>query len=112
MAQPLISRRTVLRGLGAMVALPWLEAMAPLNVLASTPRTPANRLAFLYVPNGIHMPDWRPKDDGPLTDGDRLRARRHGRQLRLRLQLRLLLDHFLALADAARAQGGQPKARV
>jgi hypothetical protein len=70
MPQPLISRRTVLRGLGAMVALPWLEAMAPLNVLASSvaPRSAPNRLAFLYVPNGVHMPDWRPKDDGPLTE--------------------------------------------
>ena len=59
MPQPLISRRTVLRGLGAMVALPWLEAMAPLNVLASSvaPRSAPNRLAFLYVPNGVHMPD-------------------------------------------------------
>jgi hypothetical protein len=68
MALPLMSRRTVLRGLGAMVALPWLEAMAPRNVLASAPRTPANRLAFLYVPNGVHMPAWRPKEEGPLIE--------------------------------------------
>ncbi len=70
MPQALISRRTVLRGLGAVVALPYLEAMVPLNVLASTPaaRSAPNRLAFLYVPNGVHMPDWKPKDDGPLTE--------------------------------------------
>jgi hypothetical protein len=70
MPQALISRRTVLRGLGAVVALPWLEAMAPLNVLASTPaaRSAPNRLAFLYVPNGVHMPDFKPKDDGPLGE--------------------------------------------
>jgi hypothetical protein len=70
MPQALISRRTVLRGLGAVVALPWLEAMAPLNVLASTPaaRSAPNRLAFLYIPNGVHMPNWKPKDDGPLTE--------------------------------------------
>jgi hypothetical protein len=70
MPQALISRRTVLRGLGAVVALPWLEAMAPLNVLASTPpaKSAPNRLAFLYVPNGVHMPDWRPKEDGTLGE--------------------------------------------
>jgi hypothetical protein len=66
----LISRRTLLRGLGAAVALPWLEAMAPLNALASTPaaRSVPNRLAFLYVPNGVSMADWKPKDDGPLGE--------------------------------------------
>jgi Protein of unknown function (DUF1552) len=70
MPHPLISRRTVLRGLGAAVALPWLEAMAPLNVLASTPaaQSAPNRLAFLYVPNGVHMPAWKPKDDGVLGE--------------------------------------------
>ncbi|HEX5271864.1 MAG TPA: DUF1552 domain-containing protein [Gemmataceae bacterium] len=70
MPQALISRRTVLRGLGAVVALPWLEAMAPLNALASTPaaRSAPNRLAFLYVPNGVHMPAWKPQEDGPLGE--------------------------------------------
>jgi hypothetical protein len=53
-----------------MVALPWLEAMAPRNLLASTPtvRPIPNRMAFLYVPNGVHMPAWRPKAEGPLTE--------------------------------------------
>jgi hypothetical protein len=70
MPHELISRRTVLRGLGAAVALPWLEAMAPLNVQASTPaaRSAPTRLAFLYVPNGVHIPDWRPKEDGALGE--------------------------------------------
>src|SRR5262245_26827792 len=62
-----ISRRTVLRGLGVTLSLPWLEAMGPLtawaeNVPAKT--VAPNRMAFLYVPNGIHMPDWTPKQDG------------------------------------------------
>jgi hypothetical protein len=70
MPQPLLSRRTVLRGLGAMVALPWLEAMAPRSLLAAGQSTQSGptRLAFLYVPNGVHMPDWRPKDAGPLAE--------------------------------------------
>ncbi len=62
-----ISRRTVLRGLGTALALPWLEAMAPLVSVAEAARGGANgplRMAFLYVPNGAHMPDWTPKDTG------------------------------------------------
>ena len=69
MPQSLISRRTLLRGLGVTVALPWLEAMAPLSVRAATPaaRSVPTRLAFFYVPNGVHMPAWRPTSDGLLT---------------------------------------------
>jgi hypothetical protein len=62
-----ISRRTVLKGLGAAVALPWLEAMAPLTALAASAPTPPRRLAFLYVPNGVNMAEWRPKAEGPLS---------------------------------------------
>ena len=59
-----LSRRTFLRGVGAAVALPMLEAMTP--ALASARRvakTPV-RLAFAYVPNGIIMKDWTPKGVG------------------------------------------------
>ena len=62
-----ITRRTVLRGLGTAVALPWLESLARAagpagSLAAAAPR----RLAFLYVPNGIHMVDWKPKETGAL----------------------------------------------
>jgi hypothetical protein len=65
-----ISRRTVLQGLGAAVALPWLEAMAPWKALATTPPATSvpNRLAFLYVPNGVNMAEWRPAADGALGE--------------------------------------------
>jgi hypothetical protein len=62
-----ISRRTVLRGLGVTLSLPWLEAMGPLMGWAETaaPKTVApNRMAFLYVPNGVNMADWTPKQVG------------------------------------------------
>jgi len=68
---PLISRRTLLRGVGAAVALPWLEAMGPLQSWAAdTPAKQAapNRLAVLYVPNGKNMADWTPKKDGADFD--------------------------------------------
>lgn len=68
---PRISRRTVLRGLGAAVALPWLECMQPLpSALAgpiASPLAEKNgplRLMFFNVPNGMHMPDWTPKAEG------------------------------------------------
>jgi hypothetical protein len=60
-----LSRRTVLRGLGTAVALPLLDAMAPrrLRATEATPSAP-RRMAFLYVPNGVHMEDWTPAKDG------------------------------------------------
>lgn len=71
MTQPgRISRRTVLRGLGAAIALPYLDVMAPRLARAAaggTPQTPT-RMAFIYVPNGVHMPDWRPEEVGALKN--------------------------------------------
>jgi hypothetical protein len=60
-----ISRRTVLRGLGTAMALPWLEAMGPAAAFAGgSDKKPPLRMAFLYVPNGVHMPDWTPQAEG------------------------------------------------
>ena len=64
----LLSRRSILQGLGAAVALPWLEAMEPTTALAATPTAPPVRLGFFYVPNGIHMDDWRCDDSGTLDN--------------------------------------------
>ena len=70
--QPL-PRRTVLRGLGATLALPLLEAMLPRAVHAAPsqfkplPRTgvkPQPRAIFCYVPNGVNILQWMPKDAG------------------------------------------------
>jgi hypothetical protein len=59
-----ISRRTVLRGIGTAIALPWLEATSPQVAFgAETPKPPV-RMAFLSVPNGKHMPDWTPDKAG------------------------------------------------
>jgi hypothetical protein len=63
-----LSRRTVLRGLGTAVALPWLEAMSP-GTIGSAARAatlrPSTRVAFLFVPNGVHAPEWLPTSTGP-----------------------------------------------
>jgi hypothetical protein len=63
-----LSRRTVLKGLGTMLALPWLEAMFPLTAQGSpTVPTSPRRMAFFYVPNGVNMGEWTPKAEGKLT---------------------------------------------
>lgn len=60
--QPTLSRRTVLRGLGAAVSLPLFEAMLPRVARGGVEEAkPPVRMAFMYVPNGIHMPDWTPE---------------------------------------------------
>ena len=70
MKSSFLSRRTALKGLGATLALPWLEAMGPMTGWAagSTPTGKAapNRMALLYVPNGKNMTDWTPKEEGAL----------------------------------------------
>ncbi|MBW8886007.1 MAG: DUF1552 domain-containing protein, partial [Planctomycetia bacterium] len=59
-----ISRRTVLRGLGTVVALPALEAMLPRQIRAAEKVAAPRRMAFIYVPNGCHMDDWTPAKEG------------------------------------------------
>ena len=52
----LISRRTLLRGLGASLALPWLDIMSP--ALGAAKAKPPMRLGVLYKGNGVHPPSW------------------------------------------------------
>jgi hypothetical protein len=57
----------MLRGAGAVVALPWLEAMLPRQsaLAAETAAAAApRRMAFLYIPNGANMDEWMPKGEG------------------------------------------------
>ena len=62
---PRLSRRTMLRGLGTGIALPLLDAMEPAAAAPSRPNAAVPlRMAFLYVPNGVHMADWTPADTG------------------------------------------------
>ena len=61
-----LPRRTVLRGMGTMVALPFLGAMAPaMKALANTAANPTPRLGFFYAPNGMFLPNFHPEgNDG------------------------------------------------
>ena len=63
-----LPRRTFLRGMGASVALPLLDAMVPsMTALARTPAEPVRRLGFVYMPMGCDLPRWTPTGEGPLT---------------------------------------------
>jgi hypothetical protein len=60
-----IDRRTMLRGLGSAVALPFLDAMCPAFAApASVRKTLPARIAVVYVPNGIMMNQWKPSSAG------------------------------------------------
>lgn len=57
-----MERRTVLKGLGAALSLPLLDGMIP-AARASLAPAPL-RMGFFFVPNGVHMPDWKPEQAG------------------------------------------------
>jgi len=60
-----LSRRTVLKGAGASIALPLLDAMIPAGTaLAQTAAAPATRLGFIYFPHGALQNEWEPPTTG------------------------------------------------
>ena len=68
-----LARRTLLRGLGATLALPLLEAMLPRSLhaapstykpVARSGTKPTPRVIFCYVPNGVNIKEWMPADSG------------------------------------------------
>jgi hypothetical protein len=60
-----IPRRTILRGMGSMLALPLLDSMMPaLSALQRTAAAPINRFGVMYVPNGMIMKNYLPLTEG------------------------------------------------
>src|SRR5499427_3714459 len=101
-----LSRRTVLRGLGATLALPLLDSMVPaLTALDKTAAAPVRRFGVFYVPNGMSMPYWFPKATGPI---DRLPPTLASLQ---DLKDRVLLMGGLADQAANLVKGGGDHAR-
>jgi len=60
----MIPRRRMLKGMGACIALPFLEAMVPSSVLASPRVTSPTRAVFMFSPNGVCPGKWAPKGVG------------------------------------------------
>ena len=63
LAKKSIPRRTVLRGMGAAVALPLLDAMIPAASAQASSKNP-KRAGFIYVPHGADLGTWTPQVDG------------------------------------------------
>ena len=64
-----LPRRTVLRGLGAAISLPLLDAMIPAGTaLAQTAAAPSPKLGFFYFPHGAVMDRWTPASTGKTFD--------------------------------------------
>ncbi|MEO0475772.1 MAG: DUF1552 domain-containing protein [Planctomycetota bacterium] len=59
-----MSRRTMLKGLGVAMALPMLDAMGATKALAATGSATPNRMAMVFVPNGVNYDAWLPKGQG------------------------------------------------
>jgi hypothetical protein len=64
-----MSRRMLLRGMGAAVALPFLDAMVPaLSAMSQTAARPVTRLGFVYIPMGSNIRQWTPAATGRITE--------------------------------------------
>lgn len=61
---PRLQRRTFLKGVGATLGLPLLEAMLPASGFAAQSAGAPKRMAFVFVPNGVIVPDWTVKGEG------------------------------------------------
>ena len=61
-----IPRRTMLRGIGATLALPLLDGMIPaLTAQSRTAPKPVHRFGVMYIVNGMIMQNWTPAAEGP-----------------------------------------------
>ena len=60
-----LSRRQALRGLGAFIGLPFLEAMTPVSRAAQRAMKPPVRLMWHWIGTATNMDEWFPQDDGP-----------------------------------------------
>jgi len=64
-----LPRRAFLRGVGATLSLPLLDAMIPaMTALAATPALPVKRLGFVYVPMGSNYARFAPRELGTMTE--------------------------------------------
>jgi len=63
-----LPRRTFLRGVGATIAIPFLDAMIPALGSAAQTLEPARRMGYFYIPMGSNPVEWMPAQTGRLTE--------------------------------------------
>ena len=91
-----LSRRTLLQGAGASIALPLLDAMIPASTaLANTAAAPHPRLGFVYFPHGAVMHEWVPKQTGSNFSYSRI------------LQPLESLNDYVTVVSGLRNKGGE-----
>jgi len=98
-----ISRRTVLKGTGCALALPWLSAMQPAMGDAAS-SAPPQRFAWIYVPNGVVQQDWHPTTAG--RDWEMTRSLEPLASFRDQLNLFTGLDREFRGGTGVHAQAG------
>ena len=59
-----LPRRTFLRGVGAALALPWLDSMMPAMSIRATAAAQPTRFGFMYVPHGVILDSFTPRTEG------------------------------------------------
>jgi hypothetical protein len=64
MSSPQLSRRVILKGLGATVALPWLESLSAIASDQPARTAPPKRFAFMFFGDGIHPAEWWSRGNG------------------------------------------------
>ena len=106
MPQPMLTRRTLLRGLGLTVGLPMLDAMGPASRAAAAPLAAAEgqvpvRMAAVFFPNGAIMPEWLPQGDGNNWKLGKSLAALEPFQQKLNVVTGLALDNGRAKKDGA-----------
>jgi len=94
-----LSRRLFLRGAGAAMALPALDAMTP--AMAAKPSGAPLRMAFVYVPNGIIMEQWTPAAAGSNYELTRVLQPMAAHKDRMLLLSGLAHNNGRALGDGA-----------
>lgn len=63
-----LSRRTLLRGVGATLSLPFLDAMVPAATAANRTVQPAKRIGYIYIPMGCDQSRWTPGSKDTLDE--------------------------------------------
>ncbi|MDX2180075.1 MAG: DUF1552 domain-containing protein [Bryobacteraceae bacterium] len=100
-----LPRRMFLRGAGAAIALPALDAMAPALASSRIPGKAPVRMAFVYVPNGIDMRHWTPENEGPLDKLPRILAPLERHKDNITVLSNLTHNNGRALLDGAGDHG-------
>ncbi|WP_164104187.1 DUF1552 domain-containing protein [Candidatus Laterigemmans baculatus] len=110
MTMPMLSRRTMLRGLGLTVGLPLLEAMGPAARAMAAPLASGGsaaggaspvRMAAVFFPNGVIVPDWMPSGEGSDWKLGKSLQSLEPMQSKLNLISGLALDNGRAKKDGA-----------